>query len=65
VAVLPFVNTALAARHPFQRAVELLRAEGVRVLIGPEVWQPHPPGTGEHQLASYPWHQALAAVTAD
>lgn len=35
VAVLPFVNDALARRKPFVEAVESLRAEGVRVLLGP------------------------------
>jgi len=63
VVILPFVNTALAARQPFQRAVDALRAEGVRVLFGPGQWQPHPPGTGDHHLAEYPWR--LALTTAD
>jgi phosphopantothenoylcysteine synthetase/decarboxylase len=46
VAVLPFVNSALAARNPFSAAVASLRDEGVRVLLGPGQWVPHPPGTG-------------------
>jgi hypothetical protein len=29
------VNTALASRSPFRRSVESLRAEGVRILLGP------------------------------
>ncbi|TDD57030.1 flavoprotein, partial [Nonomuraea terrae] len=35
VVVLPFVNTALAARVPFRQSVDRLRAEGVHVLLGP------------------------------
>lgn len=62
-AVLPFVNTALAARHPFHHAVTALRGEGVTVLFGPGQWTPHPPGTGGDHLDSFPWHSALAAVT--
>ncbi|MFC7530608.1 flavoprotein [Actinoplanes sp. GCM10030250] len=35
VVVLPFVNSALASREPFRRSVEQLRAERIRVLLGP------------------------------
>jgi phosphopantothenoylcysteine synthetase/decarboxylase len=62
VAILPFVNTALASRRPFQQAVETLRVEGVRVIMGPGEWLPHPPGTGDSRLEDYPWHLALAAI---
>jgi hypothetical protein len=62
VVILPFVNTALAARRPIVTAVESLRAEGVRVLLGPGQWQPHPPGTGGGRIASFPWHMALRAI---
>ncbi|WP_106131578.1 flavoprotein [Pseudosporangium ferrugineum] len=65
VSVLPFVNTALAARRPFQHAVASLRAEGVRVIYGPGQWQPHPPGTGDAHLGTYPWHGALDAISRD
>ena len=60
VVVLPFVNSALAARPPFTRNVAELRAEGVRVLLGPGQFEPHPPGTGGKQLETYPWGLALA-----
>jgi phosphopantothenoylcysteine synthetase/decarboxylase len=60
--VLPFVNTAFAARRPFQLAVESLRAEGVRVLLGPGQWEPHPPGSGGDRIAEFPWELALAAA---
>jgi phosphopantothenoylcysteine synthetase/decarboxylase len=62
VAILPFVNAALAVRRPFQQAVESLRQEGVRVLLGPDQWQPHPPGRGDERLDDFPWHLALAAI---
>lgn len=65
VVVLPFVNEALAARRPFTNAVESLREEGVRVLLGPGGWVPHPPGTGGERIASFPWHAALDAIDSD
>jgi phosphopantothenoylcysteine synthetase/decarboxylase len=61
VAVLPFVNTALAARKPFVSAVESLRGEGVHVVFGPGQWVPHPPGTGGGRIASLPWAAVLDA----
>ena len=57
--VLPFVNSALARRAPFQRSVESLRAEGVYILLGPGGFEPHPPRTGGDLIASYPWHLGL------
>jgi phosphopantothenoylcysteine synthetase/decarboxylase len=59
VVILPFVNTSLAARAPFLRAVDSLRTEGARVLIGAPGATPHPPGTGNHHLISFPWTAAL------
>jgi phosphopantothenoylcysteine synthetase/decarboxylase len=59
IVVLPFVNTALAGRQPFRRSVEALRAEGVRILLGPDGIEPHPPHTGGALIDSYPWHLAL------
>jgi phosphopantothenoylcysteine synthetase/decarboxylase len=59
VVVLPFVNALLADRAPFQRNVQSLRAEGVRVLFGPGGIEPHPPHTGGSLIDSYPWHLAL------
>ncbi|HYU65945.1 MAG TPA: flavoprotein [Jatrophihabitantaceae bacterium] len=56
---LPFVNTALASRAPFQQAVKALRGEGVRVLLGPGELEPHPPGTGGERIAAFPWDLAL------
>jgi phosphopantothenoylcysteine synthetase/decarboxylase len=59
VVVLPFLNTALADRRPFQRSVGQLRDEGVHVLLGPGEIEPHPPGTGGQQLDTFPWQLAL------
>ena len=62
VVILPFVNTALADRAPFRRAVDSLRAEGLRVLFGPGEWVPHPPATGGERTATFPWATALDAA---
>ncbi|MCS0637748.1 flavoprotein [Streptomyces sp. LP05-1] len=54
-AVMPCLNTA-CARHPrFGPSLETLRAAGVRVLYGPEGFEPHEPG----EQRSYPWGMAL------
>ncbi|BCB74546.1 hypothetical protein GCM10022251_81150 [Phytohabitans flavus] len=63
VSILPFVNSALAARRPFERAVAALRDEGVQIIYGPGQWVAHPRGTGGQHLATFPWRAALAAVT--
>ncbi len=57
--VLPFANSAMAGRAPFRRSVDALRAEGVRILLGPGGIQPHPPRTGDTLVDTYPWHLAL------
>ena len=59
VIVLPFVNTALAARHAYQRNVATLGAEGVHILGGDGGVHPHPPRTGQPLAAIFPWHLAL------
>lgn len=62
IAVLPFVNTALAANSVFARSVDELRAAGVNVLYGPDGFQPHPPRTGASLIDQYPWHLVLNAL---
>jgi phosphopantothenoylcysteine synthetase/decarboxylase len=64
VVILPFINAALAARAPFRRAVDDLRAEGVHILLGQPGWIPHPPGTGGQHATSFPWATALDAADA-
>ncbi|NUP00176.1 MAG: flavoprotein [Nonomuraea sp.] len=61
VVVLPFVNSALAARAPFLRSVEELRSEGVRVLFGPGQFEPHEPSASDAN-DTYAWERALAAL---
>jgi phosphopantothenoylcysteine synthetase/decarboxylase len=59
---LPFLNAA-QARHPaFGRSVDLLRDAGVTVLLGPDVYPLHQPGTGSKYLDAYPWHLTLDAL---
>ncbi len=62
VVVLPFVNSALANRHPFSEAVKILRSEGVHVLLGEHQWTPHPPGHGAERIQDFPWHLTLEAL---
>jgi hypothetical protein len=62
VVMLPFVNSALASRRPFERAVVQLRHEGVRVLLGEGGVEPHPAGAGGEYIKSFPWPLALDAL---
>jgi phosphopantothenoylcysteine synthetase/decarboxylase len=62
VVVLPFVNSALAGREPFKDSVNALRGEGVRILLGPGEFQPHPPGSGGDKIPDFPWQLAIASV---
>jgi phosphopantothenoylcysteine synthetase/decarboxylase len=65
VVVLPFVNSALAGRAPFKDSVNALRSEGIRVLLGPGEFEPHPPGTGGERVSDFPWQLAIAEIAAD
>jgi phosphopantothenoylcysteine synthetase/decarboxylase len=62
VVLLPFVNQALAEHPAYNQSLETLRKAGVTVLSGPDVYEPHPAGTGEERLRTYPWELALEAV---
>ncbi|GAA1272909.1 flavoprotein [Sphaerisporangium rubeum] len=62
VAILPFVNSALASRTPFRRSINHLRAEDIQVLLGPGQFEPHTPSSGADHTDAYPWHLALAAL---
>jgi phosphopantothenoylcysteine synthetase/decarboxylase len=65
VTLVPFVNTALAARAPFLRSVDQLRDEGARILLGEDYgWVPHRPGTGGTQASLFPWLTALDVTEA-
>jgi ceramide glucosyltransferase len=58
VAMLPFVNEALANRTPFRRAVASLREEGVTVR-----YETHEPGAGDDRFADFPWADGLTVLT--
>ncbi|GAB2817390.1 flavoprotein [Actinocorallia aurea] len=58
-AVLPFVNTRLAANPVFGSSLAYLRAMGVRVVYGPGEFEPDPP---RGPWAEPPWHLVLDAV---
>ncbi|MFL1378297.1 flavoprotein [Nocardiopsis protaetiae] len=58
--ILPFVNSAYANRTPFKANVELLRTEGVDILIGPGFFEPHTPGAGKKTTERYPWLLTLS-----
>ncbi|WP_369974563.1 flavoprotein [Nocardiopsis sp. FIRDI 009] len=60
--ILPFVNSAYAARAPFRRSVEQLRDEGVPVLLGPGAFEPHEAGTGAALRSGFPWQLAMDHV---
>ncbi len=62
IAVLPFVNTALAANAVLHRSIDTLRDSGVQVLFGEQGFRPHPPRHGSRVMADYPWHLAIEAV---
>ncbi|WP_433169141.1 flavoprotein [Kribbella sp. CA-247076] len=62
IVVLPFVNQALASNLSFVRSVEALREAGVRVLLGPGEFEPHPHRTGDIALERYPWALALKSA---
>lgn len=62
IAVLPFVNTALAANRVFTRSIDDLRTAGVNVLYGPNGFRPHPPRTGSSVLDRYPWSLVLEVL---
>ncbi len=65
VVVLPFVNSALAGRAPFKESMNELRGEGIRILLGPGEFEPHPRGSGGDRISEFPWQLAMASVPND
>ncbi|MFT7837970.1 flavoprotein [Saccharothrix sp. BKS2] len=63
IAVLPFVNTALASNPVLHRNMEVLRSTGVHVLFGPGGFEPHPPRKGDSAMEGYPWLAAVNAIS--
>jgi Phosphopantothenoylcysteine synthetase/decarboxylase len=62
IVAMPFTNTAQAAHPAFGENVARLRQWGVTVLYGDDVYPLHPPGTGDGQIARFPWRLALEAL---
>lgn len=60
VVAMPYFNRAQAAQPVVARSVAALREQGVRVLYGPDGYEPHPPRQGDPR--AYPWHVALGEV---
>ena len=63
-AVLPFVNTALAANRAYKESLRRLEASGVRVLADEIGNPPHAPGTGTAAETRFPWNAAIEWATA-
>ena len=59
IVVLPFVNSALAARIPFRHGVAECAAKVFASCCGSGGVEPHSPHTGGELIPSYPWHLAL------
>jgi phosphopantothenoylcysteine synthetase/decarboxylase len=62
VAALPFTNRAHAAHPAFGENVAKLRSWGVTVLLGPDVYPLHDPGTGSRYLHLFPWAATIEAI---
>jgi hypothetical protein len=57
---MPYLNQAQASHPAFPHSVEVLKAAGVRVLIGRHGWEPHQPGGDKPD--QFPWHLGLQAL---
>ena len=62
IVAMPFTNRAHAAHPAFPENIAKLRSWGVTVLLGPEVYPLHDPGTGSSHLDLFPWAQAVEAI---
>ena len=62
IAVLPFVNTALAANNVYNESLRRLESSGVAVLTDDAGNAPHAPGTGDRARSLFPWAAALDAI---
>jgi phosphopantothenoylcysteine synthetase/decarboxylase len=62
LAALPFTNRAHAAHPAFGENVAKLRSWGVTVLLGPDIYPLHDPGTGSRYLHLFPWAKAIDAI---
>jgi phosphopantothenoylcysteine synthetase/decarboxylase len=64
VVALPFTNRAHAAHPAFGENVTKLRSWGVTVLLGPDIYPLHDPGTGSRYLHLFPWAKTIEAIEA-
>jgi phosphopantothenoylcysteine synthetase/decarboxylase len=64
IVAMPFTNSAMAAHPAFGESIGRLRRWGIHVLLGPDVLELHPPGTGESLAAQFPWQLTLDALAA-
>jgi len=64
IVAMPFTNRAHAAHPAFAKNIGRLRSWGVTVLLGPDVYPLHDPGTGGSYLQLFPWAQAAQAIGA-
>lgn len=62
IVTIPAINAAQAKHPAWERSVEILRAAGVRVLHGNNVYALHPPGEGARHFHTFPWQLALTAL---
>jgi len=62
VVAMPFTNVAMAGHPAFQAGMARLRAWGVTVLFGEDVFPLHEPGDGERHLHRFPWDLGIAAL---
>jgi phosphopantothenoylcysteine synthetase/decarboxylase len=62
IVALPWTNEAMAAHPAFGESIARLRGWGVTVLYGDDVYELHPPGTGERYLHQFPWPLTLDAL---
>jgi phosphopantothenoylcysteine synthetase/decarboxylase len=62
IVLLPFVNRALAEHPAWGTSIATLRAAGVKVLLGPDVYEPHEAGEGKQFLERYPWAATLTSL---
>jgi hypothetical protein len=63
IVALPFTNYAQAAHPAFPQSIDNLRAWGVRVLYGSDVYPLHEPGTGGQYVDVFPWALTLDALS--
>lgn len=61
--VVPFVNTLLANRKPFKKALVSLADENVAILSKPGGSTPHRPGAGPEYRARFPWNESLTVAS--